>query len=72
MHDIMDKHAPHKWIPCKGNLPAWVTNELHSYIDEQEYCTRKYNKTHQSLTKPNGMMLEKWFTGTKRIFRGIM
>ena len=40
----MDKNAPQKWVPCKGESPAWITNEMYSFIDEREYCTRKFNK----------------------------
>ena len=33
--EILERHAPHKFIKSKGPKPAWFTNELLSLIDDR-------------------------------------
>ncbi len=40
--DVAEKHAPHKYIKCKGPLPAWFTHEIISLIDDRTYQLRRY------------------------------
>ena len=41
---VVDYHAPFKYIKCKGERPAWLTNEFLSLVDDRVYCQRRYNK----------------------------
>ena len=41
---IIDRHAPFKWVKCKGKRPAWVTDELLALIDNRTHCIRRFKK----------------------------
>ena len=42
--EVIDYHAPFKFIECEGDELAWITNEFLGLIDECIFWQRKYNK----------------------------
>ena len=42
--NIVNKHAPFKWVKYKGSRPAWVTDELLGLIDNRTHCIRRFKR----------------------------